>query len=328
MASGLEQRMTGWRRVLTLVLTLFFPLGCSKSLADDNLEKQATAFLLDHYDTLVSARSTVLSSLKLDDPNLSSGPKFLSLPFVYLMGGLKALGPNAIRELEGASDIVLTGAKDFVRPSGLGMVRYRMCTIALLGPGARQVIAPLFSKVKTETIDGRPSWNWSRPPSEGYETPIDFYAGIVANSFFLLTVNMEDFREAANALASGNLKLGLLNDAELVSVRAHAYWAYRRIPRAEAGERPDTLAAGISTLPASVHALELFTQYEDGRLFFTVLAPNDRSASAPGWLPSSDSIHFQRTKPGAWQAEISLRTNQTPSALLQVLPYFGYGVFF
>jgi len=315
--------MTRWNKALLQASMFILPLGCSRSYADETTQKQASALLLQRYETVVSARSKVLSRLHFDHPEQDLGRKHLGLPFIYLMGGLKAVGPNTLAAVEGASDTVLTGAKDFVRPEGLGMVSARTCTIATLAPGAAQALAPEFSKVKVESLDGRPVWTWSIPPSEGYKTATNFYAAIVTNSFFMLANNEQDFRETANALANGKVQGSLPGSPDFTSLRTHPYWAYRTIQR---NEGTDALASGLSRLPVSAVALELFTEFDDGSLFLNVLVPNNPSGSPPAGLPSSELIHFQQARAGVWQAVISLTTNQTAAAIFQVLSCFGYGV--
>jgi hypothetical protein len=317
--------MTHRDKALLQASMFLLSFACSRSRgADEKFEKQAAALLLQRYETVVSTRSKVFSRLHLDNPNQDFGRKVLGLPFIYLMGGLKAVGPNTLGTMEAGSDSVLTGAKDFVGPAGLGMVSSHTCSIAILAPGAARTLAPEFSKVKVEPMDGRPVWTWSVPPSEGYQTPISFYAAIVTSSFFVLTNNEEDFRETANALANGKVQGDLLTGPDLTSLRANAYWAHRTIRRTEGVDASES--SGLRRLPASAAALELFTQFDDGKLFFNVRVLNDRPGVTPAGLPSSESIRFERAGAGVWQAIISLTTSQTTYALYQVLSYFGYGV--
>ena len=316
--------MTRRSKALLQASILLFPFGCSRGFFDTGLERQAGTLLLREYETVVSARSKVLSRLHLDHPNEDFGPRYLGLPFIYLMGGLKAVGPNTLAVVEAGSDTVLTGAKAFVRPAGLGMVSSRTCYIAILAPGAAKSLAPEFGKVKVTPMDGKPVWTWSLPPSEGYKTDTNFYAAIVTSSFFVLANNEEEFRQAASALAKGTVQTDLPGTRDLTSLRAHAYWAYRAIRRTEGA---DYLASGLSGLPVSAVGLELFTEFDDGKLFFNVLAPDDRSGSTLAGLPSSESIRFQRAGTGVWQSVVSLTTRQTTSAVFQVLSCFGYGVF-
>jgi hypothetical protein len=121
--------------------------------------------------------------------------------------------------------------------------------------------------------------------------------------------------------------VSLPSDQDFLTLRAHAYWAYRTIRRTE---KADALASGLSALPASAVALELWTEYDDGKIYFRILVPDDRTGSTPVGLPSSESIRFQRAGPGVWQASIDLG-NLTPpqktAAVFQVMSYFGYGVF-
>lgn len=120
-------------------MLLLCTFECSNG-ADPILEKQAGALLLKQYESVVSARSNALSQLRFYDPSLNFEGKSLGLPFIYMMGGLKAVGPNTYSIVEGDSDVLLTGAKDFVAPQGLGMVTARTCNIAILAPGAAQRI--------------------------------------------------------------------------------------------------------------------------------------------------------------------------------------------
>jgi len=318
--------MTRVAKMLFAGLLLLLPFACSVG-AETELQKQAAAVLLSRYETVVSARSSVLSQLHPDNPNQEVGPKSLGLAFIYLMGGLKAIGPKTLSTVEGGSDTVLTGAMDFVAPEGLGGISYRTCDIAILRRGAAQTIAGEFRNVNTPPIDGRTVWSWSIPPSEGYKTPTDFYAAIVADSFFVLTNNRDDLREVANALAKGKVPTELPSGRDLTALRAHAYWAYRAIRRAKGA---DMLASGLSGLPASAVALELFSEYDDGRLFFNILVPDDRSGSPPPGLPSLESFHFQRAEAGVWQAAIDLQAltpRQKTAGVFRVMSYFGYGVF-
>lgn len=316
-------------RTLLQVLMLLLPFGCSRGYADANLEMQAAALLVQRYETVVSARSTVLSQLHFDNPNREFGRRYLGLPFVYLMGGLKAVGPKTLGAVESISETVLTGAKDFAPPTGLGMASSRTCYIVILAPGSARTLAAEFGNVKVAPIDGRPVWTWSMPPSEGYKTNTTLYAAIVANSFVFAN-NEDDFRGVVNALAS-TVQADVLSGPDLRSLRAHAYWAYRAIRRSGA---PETAAPGLNELPVSAIGLELFTQFDDDKLFLNILVTDDRSSSTLADLPSSESIRFQRAGAGVWQAVISLTTatgptittRQTTSAVFQALSYFGYVV--
>jgi hypothetical protein len=319
--------MTRGSKVILQASMLLLTLGYCKGDTDPNFEKQAATLLLQQYETVVSARSQILSQLHyFDHPEQEVGPKSLGLPFIYLMAGLKAVGPNMLGALEAGSDTVLTGAKDFARPGGLGMVSSHACFIAILAPGTDQTLAREFSKVKVTPIDGRNVWTWSITPSEGDKTPVNFYATIVGSSLFVLTKeDQEDLRKMANALAKGTVQTDLLI-GRLTVLRGHAYWAYRAIRRPE---KADTFASRLNVLPVSAVGLELFTEYNDGKLFFGIVVPDDRSGSTPQGLPSSESIHFQRAGSGVWQAVIDLTTqtsNQKISAVLETMSYFGYGL--
>jgi hypothetical protein len=89
--------MTHRDKTLLQASMFLLSFACSRSrAADEKFETQAAALLLQRYETVVSTRSKVLSRLHLDNPNQDFGRKTLGLPFVILMGGLDAVGPNTL----------------------------------------------------------------------------------------------------------------------------------------------------------------------------------------------------------------------------------------
>jgi hypothetical protein len=311
--------MTRWNSTLLQVSMFLVSSGCSR--ADAKLEEQAAGLLLQRYETVVAVRSVLLPRLR-PNPNQEMGPKSLGLPFVYLMAGLKAVSPNALGIVEKGSDVVLTGAKDFVAPEGLGMVTARTSTIAVLTPNTARTLTTEFSKIMVASMDGTGVWSWSSPLSEGYKTEMSFYAAIVASSFFVIANDATEFREVANALQKGTTAAPL--PLGVTSLRAHAYWASRTIRRSPPA---DYWATGLTQLPASTVGLQLFTEFDDGKLVFNILIPDDSSGAPPIGLPSSESIRFKRASPGRWEAIIPLGSNsQTTAAIVKVLYYFGYGL--
>jgi hypothetical protein len=316
--------MTHWSKTLFQASIFFLSLGCSRSYADAKLDL-ATVSLLQRYETIVSARSKAFSQLRLDQPN-QFGAKLLGLPFIYLMGALKSVGPDTLTTLERSSDAILTGARTFIRPAGLGMVGSNACFIALITPGEAPRLGAEFSKVNSELLGGQPAWTWTLPPSEGGNTRTTFYASIVDNSFFVLANDAEGFEDITKALAQNNMNADLLNDRDLTSLRAHDYWADPAIHR---GKGIDVSASGLDGLPVSAVGLQLFTDLDDPRLFFNILVTDKGSGSGPATarLPSSDAIRFQRAGTGRWQAVISLTAgDKLDSTLAQVLTCFGYGL--
>src|SRR3569833_3947719 len=153
-------------KTLLQPLMLLLLLGSSKGYADSNFEGQAAAVLLQRYETVVSARSRVLSQLHFDSSHQEFGRRYLGLPFVYLMGGLKAVGRGTLAALERSSEVVLMGAKDFEPPAGLGVASLRACYIAALTPRSASAFGAEFGNVKVMAIEGRPVWTCAIPPSE------------------------------------------------------------------------------------------------------------------------------------------------------------------
>ena len=122
--------------------------------ADPNIERQASAFLQERYETVVGTRSNLLSQLHLGDPKADPYVQHLGTPFIYLIAGLKAVGPTTFAVVGASSELVFTGARDFTYPTGLGGVMARFCYIAVLTDGERQAIANEFSKIAPISLGG------------------------------------------------------------------------------------------------------------------------------------------------------------------------------
>lgn len=306
---------------------LFLPL-VAFSASNNTLELRAVRLLSERYETVVSARSTVLSRLHFDHPDQEFGRMYLGLPFVYLIGALQAVGSKALGTLERSSESVLTGAKDFSPPKGTGMATSRVCYIAIVAPGSAATLALEFARLRREELRGMQVWTWSLPPSEGNNVNTKFYAAFVGD-FFLLGNSEEDFRDLANSIAGSTAGADVSHDDDFSALLHHAYWAYRTIRRFTGGE---ALGLGLRGLPVSATGLQLFTEFDDHKTIFNVLTASDHSESVRVELPSSKTMLFLKARAGVWQAVISSATDdpdaerEVTSAIFQVLSYFGYVV--
>lgn len=312
-------------RTLLHILVLFLSLCCSRA-ADPSLARQAASVLMNQYETVISSTSILLAQMHHPSTE-ESGARALQTPFIYLFMALSAIGPETQAVLESNSDVVLTSARNFIGPAGLGMVRSQNCAIAILKPGTARLLDSEFRESTAIVIGNRRIWNWSIPAPEGRYTEINFYAAIVANSYFVLATSLEDFREVAEALEQTNVDLNSPRGRDLTSLRSHSYWGYRAIRRDEG----DAFSSGLHELPSTATELEIFTDIThitDGKLVFNILLTDDPTDSPPAGLPVSERLRFKRVENGLWQAEIPLdMSRRTTGALLRVLFYFGYGVF-
>jgi hypothetical protein len=310
-----------WWTVFLQVLLLLLSSGCSRT--DATLQERASGALLQRYETVVAVRSSRLSQLHPGSTNTELGARVLGLPFIYLIAGLKAVSANAFGIVEKRSDFAFTGAKDFVAPEGLGMVTSRASTIVILTPGSALTLTRLFKNIKESTMDGKRVWTWSGSLSEGNKPETTFYAAIVAGSLFVIANDATEFREVASAMERPTI---IASPPDVISLRHHAYWAHRTIRR---NPSADNWASGLTDLPESAIGLQLFTDFDDRKLVFDILVPDDPSGNPPKGLPSSALFRFQRTSPGKWQATIplSIGSSQITAAEMAVLYYFGYGVF-
>jgi hypothetical protein len=108
--------------------------------------------LFKHFETVAYSRTDFLSRSDAHDPKVADSTVDLRSPFLLLLGGLRALGPNAPSDLENGYGSALVGAKDFVAPEGLGMVSSHSCYIGILEDGSQPNIDSDFRQASSESI--------------------------------------------------------------------------------------------------------------------------------------------------------------------------------
>ncbi|MGA7239685.1 MAG: hypothetical protein WBY44_28655 [Bryobacteraceae bacterium] len=323
------------RKLLALPFAVLF-CGCSHSWAWSGAEDRALAVFFPRYETVVSSTTGVLDRIDFSHPEKDFGRNYLGLPFIYLIGGLKAVGPHTLKDLYGASAAVVTGARNFTKPAGLGMVGSRTSYIAILSPGGAGVVTAQFAKVHAAESGGLTVWDWSTPPSEGYAEPARFAAAVVRNaageSFFVMANSDDDFRDVSGAVADSAADAapvtGTAGSSELTALRSYAYWGWRLI-RSRNGQAS---GPGLDHLPAAAASVKMYTEFDSGRLLFDIAVPEAPEADAkrqpgpPPGLPSSDALMFRRAAAGVWRAEIRLDGPRATTAIFQALACLGYGV--
>lgn len=281
--------------------------------ADPNIERQASAFLQERYETVVGTRSNLLSQLHLGDPKADPDIKHLGIPFYYLIAGLKAVGPTTFAVVGASSELVFTGARDFTYPTGLGGVMARFCYIAVLTDGERQAIADEFSEVPRIALGGMAVWTWSLPPFEGHDTEITFYAAL-SDTAFVVANDRQDLLDALDAMAKQPSIANSSKYSASASVREHGYWA-----------QSDARQQTWKYLPFPAVKVELWTQLDDDRLILNVV-PADPSTQLPAAESAVGRIQLQRGPAGIWEATIPLRTSETMMYVFQVMALLGYAI--
>src|SRR5271170_3574346 len=277
--------MTNWRRLFAAVAFIALQLpGCLTVHAEAGPETRAASVLFKQYETVVYTNASLLSDLNARDftKDVDSLAN-LKLPFIELLGGLKALGPNTEKDVEKSYSAFLVGAKNFVGPEGLGMFHSRTCYIGVLEGATQSALEPDFRKASYEFIGGRRVWIWSISPDEGYSKPTKFYAAQIAGLYFVMTNNREDFEEAANALTvAENSKPASISVSGLETFRTHKYWAYRLIRRSGI-INSDT--AGIRNPTPEVVALTFFADVDQRESFIQVISPDKAMKTIPKVVP-------------------------------------------
>ena len=251
--------------VFAVGFVAFYSLGVVESRAETNPEMRAAALLFSQFETVAYTSMEIPSGF--DAPNTDAA--ILRYPFMELLAGLTTLEPKAVNGVEASYGPILVGAKDFLKPEGLGPVSSRECYLGLLKGGQQPDLAADFRKAKSESIEGRQVWTWEMPPYEGHPQPTEFYFTQVAGSYFVMANNRQDFQTVVHELTSpGSLKTAQAAIRGWTTFSAHKYWAYLALRRSGVADRA---ASGLTNLPPSVVALAFFTDVDARESYFSGL---------------------------------------------------------
>lgn len=288
--------------------------------AADNLEPeiQAAGFLIESYETVVGVQGRVLPDLRLEDATQEFGKRYLGLPLVYLMGGLKAVTPDALTALETAARYVFVGSKEFVGPFGLGMADSRTCYIAVLAPGAANGLSGQFDGIRRITLGGQAVWRWDIPRSEGQKTGTTFYAAIVNHRYFVLTNREGDLAQVLAVLGRNRSLRNLPSQYRLKERLKHAYWAYRALDTTTRDER--------SAAIAGVQELDVVSDWGDEQLVLTVSGEKVPAWAIPTGSRLEKAVRFEASGVGKWRAFVPLNGPDATVAVFWVMSLFGYSV--
>ncbi len=311
--------------LVLLSLLLFSRLTCE---AATPTETRAASVLFKLNETVVYTKTDFLVRASAFDLNIPDSEMNLRLPFVYLLGGLNALGPNALSDLAKSYRSILVGAKDFGAAdvanskTGLGLIDFHYCYIGILEGSAEPNIETDFRKASFESIEGRQVWTWTVPPSGEEIYPTKFYAAQIAGVYFVMTSNLQDLKETVNALISAGtsdpLSIGI---AGWESFSTYNYWAYRLIRQSGV----ISADAEIRELIPDVVSLMFYADVDKRESLIQVVSTDKSMKSRPKVLPASELNLLQPLEPGIWQAKIPLTRDEAGfDALFQVLCCFRF----
>jgi hypothetical protein len=319
--------MTKRRRQLAATASIAFTLFFAYSTCDGQTatEVRAAAVQFKQFEVVAYTKTQFLSSSEPHGVGTVDSESNLRLPFLVLIGSLRYLGPATETAIEESYSSFVVGAGDFTSPRGLGMVHSSTCYIGILKSGAQPNVERYFPGATSESIEGRQVWTWSVPPYEGYPKQTAFYAAQIADSYFVLANNLQDFEATTKALtASEGATTAFMGVPGWTDFSTQNYWLYRSIRRSGV---VDLNAAGLSILTADESAIIFFADPGKRASTIRVLSVDPAMKATPKVLPESERSRLQPLGAGVWQALLPLAADE-PSfdAMFYLYYFFGFGV--
>ena len=319
--------MTKRRLQLTAIASIAFTLFFAHSRCDaqTGAEVRAASVLLKQFEVVAYAKTEFLSGSEPQGGAEVDAESHLRLPFLALIGSLRYLGKTTESGIEESYSSVVVGARDFISPQGLGMVNSSTCYIGILKSGAQPNVETYFRQATHESIEGRQGWTWSVPPYEGYPKPTKFYAAQIADSYFVISNNLQDFQAVTTSLtAPEGATTAFTGVPGWTAFSAQNYWLYRSVRRSGAID-PD--AAGTSVLTPDVSAIFFFADPGKRQGTLRVLSSDTTMKTKPNVLPDSELSRLQSQGAGTWQAILPLAKDE-PSfdAMFHLFYFLGYGI--
>ena len=307
------------------VITIAAIAGTSSSYAQTPPITKAAAILSEQFETVASTDSRFLLNIKID---MQSADSFygLRLPFVEFIAGLTTMSPSAENDIEKAYSVIQVGAKDFKSPQGLGLVESSKCYIAVQGTSTQPDLSVDLRQAVTTSIDNRKVWTWSLPSDENGSSPTPFFAAQVGPHYFVLSNNLDEFRQTMRALASSKERTahapGIL---DWVNIRGHSYWAYRSLRRLQ-GADPES--AGLSHVGSDVKAISFSADLVTRESTLRVFTSDPEMKEAPAVLPPSEMQTLQPREKGIWEASIPLTMDKAGyESMFWLFAALGSGVY-
>jgi hypothetical protein len=155
------------KTLLTVTLASLLVCGQQISHGQTSAEAKAASELLNHFETVVYAKSAFLLDTRKATSDTIDSVADLRAPFLELTEGLKSLGPDTDLHLEQNSTAVILGAEDFSPPRGIGPVTSRRSYVLVLSPEGLVNITSDFGRVPRVMVEGSQAWTWTTPPLDG-----------------------------------------------------------------------------------------------------------------------------------------------------------------
>jgi hypothetical protein len=315
------------KRYAAVTLTFLILLTPVIIKAQTDSEVRAASILFQNFETVAYTKTDFLHHAEAHDRNFVANENALRLPFLELLGSLKAnvIAPNTTQDFEKYYPAVLVGSKNFVGPEGLGMVSANRCYIGVLNDETEPNLEPDLHRVAYELIGGRQVWTWSVPPYEGYSRPTIFYAAQIGREYLLVTNNKRDFETTAKALASAlDSKPSIIGLPGWETFSTYKYWIHRSVQRS-GSISPD--ASGIKSMGEDVVGLTFFADLDLKESYLQVFSSNSNMKVAPQILSGTEIRGFQASGAGVWKTSISLSKNTVgDDPLLNVFFLMGFGI--
>lgn len=278
----------------------------------------AAAALLQNFETVFQSDARLLSSSDAHD--------LVKIPFAHLLAGLDALSKQEPTLVVQHAREFLVGTKDYLPPSGLGMVRSTFCYIVVLQEHVDAGLDRFFGE-PVASSDGAPVWNWSARVGEFGENdprPSLFYASEIRDSYLLVSNDLQELEDVAAHLTSIEAGTRALSGVpEWRDLNSHMFWAYRRYRHTGILNRD---AAGMVNITPAAQTLYFYIDSERrvGILQLRASREDDDTAhqiNATKMLPS-----FKRIAPRLWQSIVPLTSeDKDPDPMFAIGWLFGIG---
>jgi len=313
---------------LLIPLAVGLPAWCQSRPVGES-EARVVAALLRRFETLAYSKPGLLTGSKPYDALPSQVTKPMQTPFYILTGGLNALGSQTASNVLKNADAVFVGAKDFRAPAGLGPVRSQNCFVVVLKNGAALELRDIFRRSAAGSAEGAAVWQWSAKLGEFGELdpkPSTLYAAKVAQSYLLVSNNIEELQAVVKGLSSAEdvtKILGEFYDWEIV--RQHEMWGYRRYRHDGVA---NLVAAGMDKVDQGARALTFQFEREKNNFILRVLVvPSEEGTiakiNATGLFGRMKSLGR-----GKWERVVGLGDDlETLERLASAMAMLGFGVY-
>jgi hypothetical protein len=315
--------MTNAWRLAVLVMVM-----CSVGSQDESRQKYerlAAAALVEQFETALYARASFVAH----DVQSKGLSRDLGLPFAQFVPALNAVREDFAARILEKSQAILVGAKDFVPPRRLGIVRSTACSVAVLSEEVKFDLRTYFPAPAEPTPDGM-TYTWTaKLPEFGRDVQTSsFFATQIGDAYVVVCNDSKEIQTLRQELTGDKSdSIRAVGFPDWGTLKQAQFWCYRQYRQTGI---LSGLASGMSDVTPSAHAL-LFVN--DGDIAqFKLFAEDD---STPSRINSSMTRAnkewpqlVQSGSGGVWQATVPLSSNQqADETIFDIAGLFGFGVF-